>query len=155
MKGPPCPVKGAKRVEWRSVGRSIERGCLGPDGQQTGTWVGWYRRGIKRYERMYVNGKIHGVAREWKENEQLSLEAEFEHGTLHGPFVSYGWFGSVTARGRYQHGKPVGPWKRWNAFGILILDYRFGTGILQRIIYDGLDVMYDFINWIVSVGGLW
>lgn len=120
-----CDGKGTKRVKRRSVGGFVERGCLGPGGRKTGPWVGGYRGDVRRYEHSYADGELHGLVREWWENGRLALDAQFEHGTQHGPFVSYSWYGPESARGRYEHGRPVGRWQRWSPSGVLILDAEF------------------------------
>lgn len=66
-----------------------------------------HKNGKPKGEYPFVNGRLHGVVREWWDNGQLSTETHFEHGKRHGQNRYWSRSGQLMKEQVYEHDKSV------------------------------------------------
>ncbi len=60
--------------------------------KKNGTYIGWRENGQKFYERIYKDGKLHGLCQEWYSNGQKECEDNYKDGKLDG-LCQYWYYG--------------------------------------------------------------
>ena len=98
-----------------------------PDGTLVdhGTCTQWYDSGQKKYEAVFVRGKIHGVETQWHENGRKRVEQHYDHGLPHGPRYSWDEEGRKRKEEQYEKGKPAGTWTIWKKDGSIKWQRRY------------------------------
>jgi len=75
-----------------------------------GLCIWFYKNGRKSAESLFVNGKIHGISREWHENGQLKKEGEFLNNLPNGRVTEFYENGKLFRIANYEKGKFTGKW---------------------------------------------
>ena len=73
----------------------------------TGTALASHANGKPKAEYPFVEGRFHGVVREWWENGQQSVETHFEKGQRHGSNRYWNQEGKLTKEQVYDHDRSV------------------------------------------------
>lgn len=73
----------------------------------TGIILSKHSNGKAKGEYPYINGKMHGVMKEWYENGQQSAETNFDHGQRHGLNRYWDLKGRQTKEQIYDHDKSI------------------------------------------------
>jgi hypothetical protein len=84
-------------------------------------------------ERPDVSGKPrrHGPSRAWYDTGGLRVEATWQDGVLHGPFVEYHRGGGRAREGQYRDGEKQGFWTIWFESGAVEEEAQFDRGRLH------------------------
>jgi antitoxin component YwqK of YwqJK toxin-antitoxin module len=73
----------------------------------TGTARALHPNGKPKAEYPFVDGRSHGIVREWWENGQQSVETHFENGQRHGSNRYWNPEGKLTKEQIYDHDKSI------------------------------------------------
>lgn len=93
-------------------------------GQQSpysGVIYQFYDNGARKAEIILLNGKIHGLYKEWFPNGSLKSTKDYDNGLRDGLFISYYKDGkSPLMKGHYVDGIPFGKWYHFSKKGDLL-----------------------------------
>lgn len=70
-----------------------------------GTCTVYHSGEIKKVERSYVEGKVHGIVSEWFANGQLMKELNFDMNLQHGEAKNWNESGDLTYHANYKRGE--------------------------------------------------
>jgi len=82
--------------------------------------------GDKLAEMEMVDGRPHGVMRQWSESGVLTVETEMEDGQYHGTYKSWWANGNLKEVGSYSQGKRIGIYKWFKPTGELWNEHNYG-----------------------------
>ena len=104
---------------WNSA---IKPGTAMPGGsdQQHGTWVAWYRNGMKLFEGQYDHGVPTGKFTWFYPNSQQQAEAEYQNGIKSGTWITWHTNGQKESEGQFTEGRLIGKWTHWDADGKVV-----------------------------------
>jgi antitoxin component YwqK of YwqJK toxin-antitoxin module len=97
-------------------------------GQPHGQAVVRYPNNNKKYDIVYVYGKMHGAVREYYETGQLRAETHYLHGTAHGTKKVLYANGNPQTEGAFVEGTLEGCWKDYYDTGTLLAEYHLVHG---------------------------
>ncbi len=85
---------------------------------RNGKWKEFNKHAILISEGCYVNGRKHGVWREYYDHTgSIMVEEEYLHGTPHGRYASFYPDGQLWSEGRFEHGSREGYFKVYDEKG--------------------------------------
>ena len=111
------------------------------EGEKNGSWSTWYEDGIKKSEKTYVTGLIHGLVLHWDEKGGLRYQGNFIADTVTNTSMENGlitkWFnnGQKKSEQHYRNGKLDGFSNRW---------YRNGQRLETGKFYNGSGISYTW-----------
>ena len=119
---------------------SIESEISYIEGKKHGLHKNWYDNGQLLFHTLYLDNKSHGEHKHWYENGQLSFHYFYSHDILNGTMREWHENGQLAFQGRYKNGKMVGIWKEWYANGQLSFE-GFYIGFVAVTIFAVIDMV--------------
>ncbi len=93
----------------------------------------WYDNGQLRVEANYKDGKLDGVYKEWYDNGQLRVEANYKDGNRDGVYKQWHDNGQLRVEANYKDGELDGVSKQWYDNGQLRVDENYKDGKLDGV----------------------
>ncbi len=104
------------------------------DGKENGVAHGWFKNGVKQYERSFKNGNRDGSHTVWYENGVLAGVNNFKNDRFEGEQRSYFQSGHLWQRLHYVNGYEEGKQQSWNDSGRVINNFTVKNGKLYGVI---------------------